>query len=345
MGAGPGASPGCAARRGSRGYAVTRPRRPRRPRREAAVIAVGGRSRGGAVVTGAGQGLGRQIAVRLARAGFEVHLTDVDADLAARAAQEIAAEIARQAAGDVGGSQAAGPARVLAAALDVRDQDACRRVAASAVEESGTLALWVNNAGVLATGPAWEHTDGERRLMLEVNALGTMHGTVAALEQMRPAGRGHVVNVASLAALAPVPGEAVYAASKHAVLGLSLSMLADLRVAGEKGVRISCVCPDGMWTPMLQERLDDPGAAMSFSGVLLRPEQVADLVMRVVERPRAVVTAPRWRGLEARVLDLAPGLAVRLAPLVVRVARRQQSATARRLRRVSPAARAPAARP
>ena len=113
--------------------------------------------------------------------------------------------------------------------------------------------------------------------MFEVNALGTMHGTFAALEgDPRPVGHGHVVNIASLAGLAPVPGEAVYAATKHAVMGLSLSTLADLRVAGERGIHISCVCPDGMWTPMLFDKLDDPGAAMSFSGKLLQPGEVAD---------------------------------------------------------------------
>ena len=269
-------------------------------------------SPGGAVVTGAGGGLGRQIAVRLARAGYAVQVTDVDE------------EAARAVAVEVGGE---------AAVLDVRDQQACREVAAAVVASTGSLDLWVNNAGVLVTAPAWEHTDEQRRLMFEVNALGTMHGTIAALEVMRPAGRGHVVNVASLAGLVSVPGEAVYAASKHAVMGFSTSTLADLRVAGSRDVHISCVCPDGMWTPMLHDKLDDPQASMSFSGKLLQPEEVADLVMSVVGRPRPVVTAPRWRGAQVRLFDLTPGFAMRVAPLVVRVSRVQQRSAARKIRR------------
>ena len=271
-------------------------------------------SPGGAVVTGAGGGLGRQIALRLAKAGYAVHVTDVDE----RAARAVAAE--------VGGE---------ASVLDVRDQQACREVAAAVVAGAGSLALWVNNAGVLITAPAWEHTDEQRRLMFEVNALGTMHGTIAALEVMRPADRGHVINVASLAGLVSVPGEAVYAASKHAVMGFSTSTLADLRVAGVKDVHISCVCPDGMWTPMLHDKLDDPQASMSFSGKLLQPEEVADLVMRVVRRPRPVVTAPRWRGAQVRLFDLTPGFAMRVAPLVVRVSRLQQRSAARKIRRAA----------
>jgi NAD(P)-dependent dehydrogenase (short-subunit alcohol dehydrogenase family) len=272
----------------------------------------------GALVTGAGRGLGREIALRLARRGYVVHVTDVDEVLAAEAAREI---------GDETGAD------VFGSALDVRDAEACRKAAVLTAEWGGGLGLWVNNAGVLVTGPAWEATDDARRLMFEVNALGTMHGTFAALELMRPAGRGHIVNVASLAGLAPVPGEAVYAATKHAVLGLSLSTLADLRVAGVKHVHISCVCPDGMWTPMLFDKLDDPGAAMSFSGKLLQPGEVADLVERVLDRPRPVSTSPQWRGVQARAFDLSPRLAMRGAPLVVRLGRLKQRSLRRRLTR------------
>lgn len=306
---------------------------------------------GHAVVTGGGGGLGREIAVRLAHAGYAVHVVDLDGELASATAAEITAT------GPVI------PAR--GHALDVRDQGACRALAQS-IHGTGTgtgpagaptgtgaaddeadadgLALWVNNAGVLAAGPFWEQSDDQRRLMLEVNALGTMHGTVAALEVMRPAGRGQVVNIASLAGLVSVPGEAVYAASKHAVLGFSTSALTDLRLAGVKHVHISCICPDGMWTPMLFDKLQDPGASMSFSGKLLRPEEIADVVLAVVARPRPVTSVPAWRGVQARVFDLMPGLTVRLAPLVVRLSRVQQKMIARRLRREGSADGGPAPR-
>lgn len=273
-------------------------------------------SRGGAVVTGAGGGLGREISLRLGAKGFHVLATDVDGV----AAHAVAAEITAS------GGMATG------LEIDVRDQDAVREAARTAVEQAGSLALWVNNAGVLITGPVWDQDDVQRRLMFEVNALGTMHGTVAALEVMRPAGRGHVVNIASLAGLVSVPGEGVYAATKHAVVGLSTSTLADLRAAGERDVHISCVCPDGMWTPMLHDKLDDAQASMSFSGQLLQPSDVADAVVRLVDRPRPVLALPRWRGVEARLFDLSPSLATRAVPLVVRLSRMQQKAAARRLR-------------
>jgi NAD(P)-dependent dehydrogenase (short-subunit alcohol dehydrogenase family) len=268
---------------------------------------------GAAVVTGGGRGLGREIARLLGRRGLQVLVTDVDG--------EAAAETARL----VGGT-------AQASTLDVRDEEACRAVAQQAVEAAGRLDVWVNNAGVLSTGPAWEQDAATRRFLVEVNALGTMNGTLAALEQMRPAGRGHVVNIVSLAGLIGVPGETVYSATKHAALGFSLATLSDLRIAGVRGVDISCVCPDGIWTPMLHDRLDDPAAAQSFSGRLLQPEDVVRAVDRVLDRPRPVVAVPAWRGLQVRTLDALPGLAVRLGPTIQRLARRQQRRYAKRLR-------------
>lgn len=252
-----------------------------------------------AVVTGAGSGLGRAIALELAGRGFAVHATDVDGEAAARTAAEIG-----------GGS----------AVLDVRDAAACRSVAAGLEG----LDLWVNNAGVLATGRSWEHDDDVLRAMLEVNTLGTMNGTVAALERMPPAGRGQVINVISLAGLVAAPGEVAYAAGKHAALAFTLGTLFDLRRSGIDGIELSALCPDGIWTPMLEGRLDDPDAAGSFSGLLLTPERVAAAVGGLAERPRPLLIVPRWRGPMLRLFALFPRLALRLLPLAMRDARRRQ---------------------
>ncbi len=268
----------------------------------------------GAVVTGAARGLGFEIARVLAARGLTVHLTDVDAGGAAAAAERI------------GGGAFASP-------LDVRDHAACRAVAATTAERCGGLAVWVNNAGVLFTGDAWDHDDDARRLTMDVNALGTINGTLAALEPMRAAGRGHVVNVVSMAGIVAAPREAVYAASKHAALGFSLSLLNDLRLAGERGIDVSCVCPDGIWTPMLHDRLEDPDAASSFVGTLLRPADVAARVGRLLDHPRPVTTMPGYRGAVARVGDLFPRLMLRLARRVHADGRRKQRRYARRITR------------
>jgi NAD(P)-dependent dehydrogenase (short-subunit alcohol dehydrogenase family) len=258
-----------------------------------------------AVVTGAGGGLGRSIARELARRGFLVHVTDVDVDAAARTAAEIGP-----------GARSAG--------LDVCDEAACRALAAEAVKDQGSLDLWINNAGVLRTGPAWTQDEATRRSMLEVNTMGTMNGTIAALAPMIAAGRGHVINVISLAGIVAAPGEVNYSASKHAAMAFTLGTLFDLRRAGIEGVKLSAVCPDGIWTPMLEDKLDDVDAAGSFSGKLLIPDRVAIEIGKLTEHPRPILILPRWRGFQLRLLDLFPRLTLRLLPWALRDARRKQ---------------------
>jgi short-subunit dehydrogenase len=161
--------------------------------------------------------------------------------------------------------------------------------------------------------------------MLEVNAVGTYNGTLAALEPMRQTSRGHIINVISLAGLAAAPGLGGYAASKHAAIAFSLSTLADLRNAGIKDIHISTVCPDGVWTPMIQDKVDDPNDALSFSGKMLMPDEVAERVEGLLEKPKPVVTIPGWRGRFVRFFDRHPAMAVRLTPLLMRDALRRQA--------------------
>jgi NAD(P)-dependent dehydrogenase (short-subunit alcohol dehydrogenase family) len=257
-----------------------------------------------AVVTGAGSGLGRAIAAELGERGYQVHVTDVDAG----AADRVAGELGKGARG---------------AALDVRDEVACRGLADS-IGRTGSLDLWVNNAGVFFSGPPWEQSAELRQTMLDVNTTGLMNGTIAALGPMRSAGRGHVVNVVSLAGIVAAPGEVAYSASKHAAMAFTLGTLFDLRRSGFKGIELSAVCPDGIWTPMLEDKLEDPDAAPSFSGRLLTAEEVAREVGKLTERPRPILIVPRWRGPMLRFFDLFPRLGLRMLPLVMWDARRRQ---------------------
>ena len=269
---------------------------------------------GGAVVTGAARGMGLEIARRLAGRGYSVTLADIDGNEAEKAAAAI-------------GENAS------FAALDVRDETACKGLARKVAERDGALDVWVNNAGILRCAPAWAHPEAERRAMFDVNTFGLINGTLAALELMRPAARGHVINLISLAGLAAPPGETVYAATKHAALAFSLGTLYDLREAGVRDVHISCVCPDGVWTPMLFDKVDDPHAAPSWSGVMLEPGDVADAAVALLDRPRPLIAIPRWRGAFVRWFDAFPSIGERLAPRILAQARRKQAAWAREHRR------------
>ncbi len=271
----------------------------------------------GALVTGAARGLGLEIARGLSARGLTVHLTDIDAASVEAAAAGLAGD-------------------VFASPLDVRDAEACHAAARATAERAGSLDVWVNNAGVLHTGRVWEQPDELRRLMLEVNTVGTVNGTLAALELMRTAGRGHVINIVSLAGLGAPPGEAYYAATKHAALGFSLGALADLRRDGVKSIHISAVCPDGIWSPMLEDKLDDPDAAPSFSGTLLSLRDVAPRVIGLIDRPRAVLAIPRWRGWLVRAFASFPNAAQRSIPLFMADARRKQRRWKKRIESGNP---------
>ncbi|WP_211262228.1 SDR family NAD(P)-dependent oxidoreductase [Nitriliruptor alkaliphilus] len=259
----------------------------------------------GAVVTGGAGGLGRAVGAELVRRGHRVRLADLDPV----AAEDAAAGL---------GSNATG------VRLDVTDGAAVRALADEVAATDG-LAVWVNNAGILRTGPSWSHADDEVHALFDVNVHGTIHGTTAAIDVMRRGGDGHIVNVVSLAGLVAPPGETVYAATKHAALAYTMGTAHDLRQHGITGLHLTAICPDGIWTPMLHDLVDDPEAALSWSGPLLTPEQVARQVGRALDRRSPVVSVPRWRGGVARAYAAFPRIALRLGPTVVAQARRKQA--------------------
>ncbi len=251
---------------------------------------------GVAVVTGAGRGFGRAIAGRLAARGYTVLATDVDAEAAAGAADE------------VGG---------FSMELDVRDPEA-HRAAARTASERGPLEVWVNNAGVMRPGAAWEQSDEDVRVTCDVNLLGVIWGSLAAVEAMR-AGTGdnrHVINMGSLAALGPVPGLALYAATKHAVLGFTGSLQGDLFDAGIP-ITLHVLCPDAADTALLREHDHEPAAAINWSGPrLLTADEVADHAVALLDSKRLVRSVPAWRGWGARAMAMAGRPALRAVPLL-----------------------------
>ncbi len=257
-------------------------------------------------MTGAAGGLGLALAKRLAARGYQVHATDLSAEAATGAAEQV-------------GGEAWGTA------LDVRDLQACRRAAEETAERAGSLDIWVNNAGILIVGPGYEQELEIHRAHLDVNAVGTFNGTTVAIERLREQGRGgHVINVVSLAGLGAGPGLASYAASKHAAIAFSIATLADLRQAGIDDIHVSAVCPDGIWTPMIMDKLDDPYDALSFSGKMLMPDEAAAEIEKLLDKPQPVLEIPRWRGRLVRFLDRHPKLSIRAIPFLMRDARRRQ---------------------
>ena len=259
-----------------------------------------------AVVTGAGRGFGREIAVRLARRGYEVLCTDIDEAGAAETAEKI---------GEGAWSMA----------HDVRDPEAHRAVA-SAAAERGRLDVWVNNAGVMRTLKVWDHSDDDVRLMLDVNFYGVVWGSRAAVDAMRaaPGGDKHLINIGSLSSLTPVPGLAVYGASKHGVLGFTESLHGDLEMAGIP-IAVHCICPDGADTQLVRGEADKDESAIIWSAPrMLSAAEVADETVALLDSKVLIKVVPRYRGWQARIGALLPRAGMKQAKMLHKLGERKR---------------------
>src|SRR5688572_15466199 len=251
------------------------------------------------ILTGCASGIGRHLATELFRRGHRLLVSDLDL-----AALETEAK-----------SRYGDPDRVEIQKLDVRDPDAWQRAIAAVVARWGRIDVVLNVAGYLAAGWAHEASGEVVERTIDVNVKGVIYGTCAAARQMIAQQSGHIVNIASLAAVAAVPGIAVYAASKHAVRGFSLAVAQELR---PYGIAVTTVCPALVQTPMLDTQVVRPEAALTFATA--RPLSVEEVAAAVLgrgleERPLELfITVPRTGQVVLSKLGNAfPALAARLA--------------------------------
>jgi len=232
-----------------------------------------------AIITGPGSGIGSAPARELGRRGTQV----ICADIAVDSAQAVASEIA-----------AAG-GRATASHVDVTEAAQVASLVEMTVATHGRLDLMFNNAGISVAGDARDLTIEHWRRVLNVNLMGVVYGTDAAYKRMAKQGNGHIVNIASLAGLIPFPTNAPYAASKHAVVGLSLS----LRAEGEAlGVKVSAVCPGFIQTNIFEAtpfiNVDRERALRNMPFTPLASARAATAILRGVERNQAVIVFPGY---------------------------------------------------
>ncbi len=231
------------------------------------------------VVTGAGSGLGRCLALEFARAGARVHGVDVQVDRAR----------ALEAEGRAAGLAIAGYA------ADCADGEAVQALAGRILADEGRVDVLVNSAGVCVAGRAEAIPFDDWRWITDVNWWATVHGVRAFLPGMVERRSGHVVNVASMAGLVPLPGVVPYCATKAAVVAMSESLACEVAPVG---VGVTVVCPGSLRTRVLSDgRLALPGGLRDrLVGLMARhsasPERAARKVVRAVRWNRRHVLMP-----------------------------------------------------
>jgi NAD(P)-dependent dehydrogenase (short-subunit alcohol dehydrogenase family) len=189
------------------------------------------------LVTGAGSGLGRALALRYALAGARVACVDLDVPRAEATRAQLPG------------------AGHLALAADVGDDDAMEQLHATIQREWGGLDVLVNNAGIASGGSMVETTMAEWRRILEVDLLSVVRGCRLFLPGMLAQGRGQVISTASFAGLAGAPGLMSYGTAKAAVVALSEQLRAEVE---PKGVRVSVVCPSFFRTNLCDSGIGNP---------------------------------------------------------------------------------------
>src|SRR4051794_3543250 len=229
-------------------------------------------------VTGGANGIGRAVAEHFARAGARVVIGDIDGAGADATAASLGSN-------------------VFGLQLDVTDRDAFVRFIDTAEARHGALDVMVNNAGIDWIGPFHEEPDEVTRRELEVNLLGAITGSRLAMQRMLPRGRGHLVNVASGAGRVPLPGSAVYSATKHGVVGLTESLRLEYRGSG---LRFSVIQPAQGETAML----DGQGRPKALP--IVTADDVGEAVVRAVRQNRFEVWVPSSQGVTAKLGAILP---------------------------------------
>jgi NADP-dependent 3-hydroxy acid dehydrogenase YdfG len=240
------------------------------------------------VITGAGSGIGRGLALELASRGARLALSDIDADRAGATAAAASQRGARE---------------VESYRLDVADRNAMFAHADEVVERFGTANLVVNNAGVALEGTVLDTSIEDYEWLIGINFWGVLYGTKAFLPHLLASGDGYVVNISSIFGIISVPTQSAYHAAKFAVRGFTESLREEMLMDGHP-VGVSCVHPGGVKTDIARAARSGRAArerAERFEKIArLTPDQAARIILKGVERRRARILV----GTDAQFMDL-----------------------------------------
>jgi NAD(P)-dependent dehydrogenase (short-subunit alcohol dehydrogenase family) len=248
-------------------------------------------------ITGGARGIGRATAAALIAQGARVAIGDIDAPLAEKTASELSL-----------------PSRppAIGLPLDVTDRDSFAAFLDETERQLGPLDVLVNNAGIMPVGPFVEESDAAARRLVDINIHGVILGSKLAIERFLPRGRGHIVQLASIAGKGGFPGGATYCATKHAVVGLTEALRSELRGSG---IELHQVLPIGVNT----ELYSGVSAARGFPTA--EPEDVANTIVELLQTDKFELFVPRKVAAITRMQALMPR---RVAEAIIRLTKGDQ---------------------
>jgi NADP-dependent 3-hydroxy acid dehydrogenase YdfG len=217
------------------------------------------------VITGGARGIGANTAELFSQHGADVWIGDVDADIAEQTARRIP--------------------RCRSGRLDVTRRESWDQFVGQVLKESGRIDVLVNNAGIMPLGAFESEAEDTTDLILDVNVRGVLNGMRTVIPLMVARGNGHVVNVASMAGMIPVPGMVTYNASKFAAVGASLA--ARTEYAGT-GVTVCAVLPSAVRTEL------SSGVQLGGGMPTVDPEDVAQAILKTLRTKAARTSVPEW---------------------------------------------------
>ena len=231
-----------------------------------------------AVITGGGRGIGRATAQAFVREGIKVAIGDIDIPTALRTAEELG-----------GGT--------IALEVNVTDRASFQTFIDQVEAQLGPVDILVNNAGIMPLGPFVDEDDATAHRQININVHGVLYGMKIVLPGMTSRGKGHVINLASMAGKVGFPGGATYCAAKHAVVGVSEAVRQELRGTG---VEISAVMPGLVNTELTS------GLGESRGVKRVDAEDVAEAIVNALKFPHFDVFVPKSAGVIQRLASLMP---------------------------------------
>lgn len=246
------------------------------------------------VITGAGSGIGRLMALRIVEEGGRVAIWDINGEAARTTADMANAQM---------GADPTDP-KAIAFTVDVTDNAAVQRAAAETIEALGRVNVLINNAGVVSGAPFEDLTEQQIRRTFAVNVLSLFWATKAFMPALNKQQRAAIVTVASAAGIVAVARQTDYAASKFAAVGFTNSLRSELKKAGSH-IRTLTVCPYYIDTGMFE------GVTTKFPLLLpiLKEQAVADRIVEAVAKGRERLIMPPFAAVAGFVAALPPKIA------------------------------------